>query len=339
MARETPASLTSWHDSWTDHTVAVVGLGESGFAIADSLAELGATTHVVSVEPDTDRSTILGVLGVTLHPVTDDREAIEQVVSLGPDLVVVSPDWEPDLAVESRLWDSDLTVWSDVEFGCVVADKHGTRPDVVVIGGSSRGPLLADIAQRFLLHAGKRAARGGLEAPSILDAIRHPDGVDVLLWTLSDRQAWRMGHDTSTARRPRVSAYLVDSGHGDLETIQAVYTHTVESCIYQPGSLTERALQAADVIEGARAIGVVIDTPGMSDLGRVDEVICDRAFLDDRKDRALELCTLDELVDAGFREPHAVELAIAAMAIARALDVSPEAIGGALQAGGWPEHK
>lgn len=339
MAHEASVSLTSWHDSWADLTVAVVGLGESGFAIADTLAELGATTHVVSVGSDTDRETILGVLGVAVHCVVDDREVIEQVISLSPDLVVVSPDWEPDLEVETLLWDADVTVWSDVEFGWVVADKHGARPDVVFIGGSSRGPALADIAQRFLLHATQRAARGGLDAPSILDAIRHPDGVDVLLWTLSDRQAWRMGHDTNTARRPRVSAYLVDPGEGNVEVIQAVYTHTVESCIYQPGSIGERALQLADVIEGARAIGVVTDTPGMSDLGRVDEVICDRAFLADRKDRALELCTLDELIDAGFREPQAVELAIAGMAIARALDVSPEAIGGALQAGGWPEHK
>jgi len=339
MARETSASLTSWHDSWADVSVAVVGLGESGFALADTLAELGASTHVVSAASDTDRETILGVLGVTVHPVADDQEVVERVVSLNPDLVVVSPDWEPDIEVETLLWDSPLAVWSDVEFGWVVADKHGTRPDVAIIGGTSRGPALADTAQRFLLHAGQRAARGGLDAPSILDAIRHPDGVDVLLWTLSDRQAWRMGHDTTTARRPRVSAYLVDDGEGDLEVIQAVYTHTVESCLYQPGSLGERALQAADVIEGARAIGVVTDTPGMSDLGRVDEVICDRAFLADRKDRALELCTLDELIDAGFREPSAVELAIGAMAIARALGVSPEAIGGALHAGGWPEHK
>jgi hypothetical protein len=65
----------------------------------------------------------------------------------------------------------------------------------------------------------------------------------------------------------------------------------------------------------------------------------DRAFLPDRKDGALELCTVDELETAGFQTPEEVEVALAAFAVVRALDVAPEVIGGALHAPGWPSQK
>lgn len=334
-----PELLTSWASPWSDVSVLVVGLGEGGFALADTLVELGATTHVLVEGHDPDRSTILGVLGVSVHSAGSGDDIVSAARDVGPDLVLLSPDWNPDREVEKDLWASGLTVWSDVEFSWRVADKYGKRPDMVFCAGEKKGNFLADVAQKFLRHASLRAARGGHDAPSVLDAFRHPDGVDVVLWTLSDRQLWRMGGDESSQRRPRVSVYFAPQEDSDLSSLQALYQHTAESCLYQPGTLSEIALQRATVVEGARAIGIVADTPGMSDLGRVDEVICDRAFLPDRRDRALELCTVEELVAAGFSTPELVEVAIAALGIARALDVPPEVLGGALHVGNWPKDK
>lgn len=331
--------LTSWFAPWAGRKVLVVGLGEGGFALADTLAELGATTQVLFAGEDSDRSTILGVLGVDVHSVASEADIAAAALTLRPDLVVISPDWHPDLEVEKQLWASGLTVWSDVEFSWRVADKHGARPDIVLCAGGQRGLVVADVAQKFLLHASFKAARGGYGAPSMLDAFRHPDGIDVALWTLSDRQLWRMGTQESSQRSPRVSLYFQPAEDADPETLQALYSHTRESCLYQPGTASETALHEASVVEGARAIGIVRDTPGMSDLGRVDEVICDRAFLPDRKDRALELCTVEELVAAGFSTPELVEVAIAALGVGRALDVAPEVLGGALSLGDWPEQK
>ena len=332
-------ALTSWHSDWSGVSVAVLGLGEEGFALADTLAELGASTTVVTTQPDGDRQAILDVLGVEVVVVADDRAIVEQAAALETQLVVFSPGWVPEVDLESELWQLPATIWSDVEFSWRVADKHGSRPDVVLIAGAEHASELADVAQRLLLHSGRVAARAGDDAPPVLDALRHPDRVDVVLWTLTPRQLWRMGKDPDTARRPRVTVGWDAPGRLDQDALEALYTDTVEACFYQPDTGTEKALQNASVIEGARAIGVVGGTPGMSDLGRVENVIVDRAFLPDRKDRALELCTLDELLDAGFHSPEAVELAIAALGVARALGVAPEELGGALQSGQWPERK
>jgi len=110
-----------------------------------------------------------------------------------------------------------------------------------------------------------------------------------------------------------------------------LYRNTSRACVYRRGGgATEAAVEDAEVIEGARAIGIGLDTPPRSDLGRVEDIVCDRAFLEDRADRALELCTTQELEQAGFDTPEKAEAAIAAFAIARAFDVAPELIGTAL---------
>lgn len=335
----TPADLLSWTSDWSGVRVTVVGLGEVGFSLVDTLAELGAAVTVVYSGPVGDRATIAGVLGVALHEEDSDDDIVQRALTIPADLLVLAPEWEPELDTERKIWESTTPVWSDVEFSVRAADKAGVAPPMVFIAGGQAAEI-AETAQRIFLHATVRAARAGDQAPPVLDALRHPDGTDVVLWTLSARQLWRMGRELDTARRPVLAVSVDDEGDLDPEQLQALYTQSVQACVYRrAGDRTEHAVEDAFVVDGCRAIGVAIDTPGMSDLGRVEDIICDRAFLPDRKDRALELCTVDELERAGFATPERVEVALAAFAVVRALDVAPEVIGGALQAPGWPAEK
>lgn len=59
-------------------------------------------------------------------------------------------------------------------------------------------------------------------------------------------------------------------------------------------------VEEAEVMEGARAIGFALDTPGPSDFGVVDGLLIDRAFLDDRRNAALAITTIDELRRVGL---------------------------------------
>jgi UDP-N-acetylmuramoylalanine--D-glutamate ligase len=85
-------------------------------------------------------------------------------------------------------------------------------------------------------------------------------------------------------------------------------------------------VEDADVIEGCRAIGFGLDTPGPSDFGIVSDLLADRAFGDDRHNAAIELFTLDELRQAGLAAPHMLANTLAASALTRAAGVSVEAL-------------
>jgi UDP-N-acetylmuramoylalanine--D-glutamate ligase len=90
-------------------------------------------------------------------------------------------------------------------------------------------------------------------------------------------------------------------------------------------------VEEAEVVEGARAIGFDLGVPGPSDVGVVDGILVDRAFLEDRRTSALELTTVAELAELGLGAPHVVANVLAAAALARSLDVAPAAIRDALR--------
>ena len=79
--------------------------------------------------------------------------------------------------------------------------------------------------------------------------------------------------------------------------------------------------------------------PGPSDIGVVEGLIVDRAFLDDRARSALEITTVADLQEAGLAAPHIVQNILAASALARSLGVEPEAIHSALQSFRLDEHR
>jgi UDP-N-acetylmuramoylalanine--D-glutamate ligase len=58
------STLTSWHSDWKGLRVAVIGLGVTGFSVADTLAELGCEVFVVAEKAEAELVDILDVLGV-----------------------------------------------------------------------------------------------------------------------------------------------------------------------------------------------------------------------------------------------------------------------------------
>ncbi len=61
------AALRSWHDDWSGLRVAVLGLGMTGFSVADTLVELGSRVRVIYGGEDPDRERLL--FGATMRRV------------------------------------------------------------------------------------------------------------------------------------------------------------------------------------------------------------------------------------------------------------------------------
>jgi UDP-N-acetylmuramoylalanine--D-glutamate ligase len=98
-------------------------------------------------------------------------------------------------------------------------------------------------------------------------------------------------------------------------------------------------VEEAEVLDGCRAIGFGLGLPGPSDLGLVEDILVDRAFLEDRHSSALELATLDDLRAAGLGTPHGIANTLAAAALARAAGVTPAAIRAAIRSFALDRHR
>jgi len=326
---EASALPEGWRGDWSGLRVAVLGLDAEGFAAADTLAELGAQLLVLGSAPDEDRERVLAVLGV---PVLVAAQAAERAAALAahrPELVVASSAAaEEDLRSASAL---GVPLWGEADLAWRLRDKAvragaaGPAPWLLVTAGSPRvASAVVDLAA-LLLEAGElRVAPCGAAGGPVLDAVRDPEGFDVLLVELSPSRLALLQEQV----RPWASAC---AGGADAEAgrlLARVYRNTEAACLYDRGDArTEDYVREAEVVEGARAIGVGLDAPGPSELGVVDGILCDRAFLAERAHSALELCTLGELAASGRPvDPGSVAVVLFASALARSAGVPAAAI-------------
>jgi UDP-N-acetylmuramoylalanine--D-glutamate ligase len=328
--------LNSWHADWRDLRVVVLGLGVTGFSVADTLAELGAKVLVVAEKADEELVDILDVIGVT-HLVGAEAAGLPMaVIDFAPELIVTSPGVRPENQLLNWAQSSGIDIWVDIELAWRVRDKNQKVADWITVTGTNGKTTTVQMVESMLISGGLRAASCGNIGTPILDVIRDPEGFDVLVVELSSFQLHYLG-----SIQPYSSAVLnladdhID-WHGSFQayadTKAKIYENTQIACVYNINDpATEKMVENADVIEGARAIGFTTGLPGRSQVGYVEDILCDRAFLDDRSNSALEIATLSDLAEIGVLTPHLMANAAAATALARSYGISPESIKNALR--------
>ena len=331
--------LTSWHADWRGLRVAVLGLGATGFAAADTLAELGCEVVVVAERPDADREAILEVLDVRFILQNARDELPAELTAFSPDLVIVSPGYHPDHPLIERLAAEGVAMWGDIELAWRVRDKVEAA-DWILVTGTNGKTTTTRLAGHLLRGADLRAAEVGNIGVPVLDAVRRPEGFDVLVVELSSYQLHWLPLVGPGALRPLAAVCLNVADdhldwHGSRAAYEAaksrVYANARVAAVYNRAEpATIRMVEDADVEEGCRAIGFDLGSPGPSEFGIVDGIVVDRAFLDDRHHRALEVTTLAELAGHGIDAPHLVANVLAATALARAAGVSVEQVHDAL---------
>lgn len=336
------ADLTSCEADWAGLRVVVTGLGVSGFAAADALLQYGARVRVVDAktpEPGTQmaqRAQILEVLDAELF-----LGGGAETVLPGPadeiDLIVTSPGWPPHQPLLAAAAQAGIPIWGDVELAWRMRPREGGAPWLLVTGTNGKTTTVQMLTS-ILRAAGLRAASAGNVGTPVLDLVQDPEPYDVIAVELSSFQLhW------SDSLRPQAAACLNIAAdhldwHGSLEEYAKakgkVYANAEIACVFnEQDPATRRLVEEADVVEGCRAVSFTLGSPGLSMLGLVEDVLADRAFVEDRVTSAAELASLADLQgDAPSVAPHLVANALAAAALARAHGVPPVAVRDGLRA-------
>ena len=338
-------SLTSWHADWSGLRVVVLGLSVTGFSVADTLAELGADVLVVTERAEEEYSRLLPVIGVALWTGSCD-EVPAALRAHDPELVIASPGFAPSHPVIAWALETRTPLWGDVELAWRVRDKvvrpDGSPADWILITGTNGKTTTTRLTAEMLREGGLRAAPCGNIGVPVLDAVRDPAGFDALVVELSSHQLWYLSLQTGPqplSAHASVCLNLADDHlewHGSASAYRDakayVYQHTRVACVYNKAdAATLRMVEEADVVEGARAIGFDLGVPGPSELGVVEGILLDRAFLAERRTSAREVTTLATLAGSGLAAPHIVANVLAASALALSLGIAPAAIDRAVQ--------
>lgn len=324
-------ALSSWHAEWTGLKVLVLGLDPVAFSVVDTLAELESDVLAVADDAPDDVARLVPVIGARLERASLD--SVPAVVrEFAPDVVIATEAFEPTHPILTWAEQNGAAVWGDAELAWRVRDKivraDGTPAEWLAVAGSAGKTTTVALTATMLLSGGLRAAPCGSGGVPILDAVRDPAGFDALVVELSEGQLRHLRTSRDAGAPVPLAATCLGAGPGaDHDALGIVYRHTTIACVYnRTDSATQRMVEDADVTEGARAIGVGLDTPGPSDLGVVDGILADRAFVENRRTSAAELSTIEHLDSRGLAAPHHVFDVLVAAALARSTGVDTASV-------------
>ena len=316
---------------WAEATVVVAGLGTSGYAAADGLMALGAGRIIVLDDADSpgnrEKADLLRALDVEVTLGAGSTALLPD----GVHLVVTSPGWRPTAPLLAQAAERGVPIWGEVELAWRMM-----QPDRVVpwlgITGTNGKTTTTNMLESILLAAGLKTSAVGNVGRPIIEAILDEVDYDVLAVELSSFQL----HYTDSVALHSAAVLNLQADHLEWYAHEhdpyaayaadkaKIYERVTHACVYNVADpATEHMVEEADVAEGARAIGFRLEVPAPSMVGVVDDMLVDRAFIEQRRDSAMPLA---ELTDVRPFAPHNVENALAAAALARSFGVPPRAV-------------
>ncbi|MFE3768819.1 UDP-N-acetylmuramoyl-L-alanine--D-glutamate ligase [Streptomyces sp. NPDC059122] len=312
--------------------ITVAGLGVSGVPAARALAGLGARVTVVNSsdgERERAQAAELAELGATVR--LGDGDTLPE----GTELIVTTPGWKPSSPLFLAAEKAGVPVWGDVELAWRLRGPDAA-PWLAVTGTNGKTTTVRMLAS-ILTAAGLRTAAVGNIGVPLVDVVLgegRAEGAsyDVLAVELSSYQLhWAPSVRAHSATVLNLAPDHLD-WHGSMEAYAAdkgrIYEGNTVACVYNAADpATEELVRQADVEEGCRAIGFTLGTPGPSQLGVVDGILVDRAFVENRQKQAQELAEIADIAPAsGKAAPHNIANALAAAALARAFGVPAAAV-------------
>jgi UDP-N-acetylmuramoylalanine--D-glutamate ligase len=278
-------------------------------------------------EKQKERATLLEILGAEIK-FGDDTELPDNI-----DLLVLSPGVSPLAPIVTAAQAIEIPIWGELELAWHLRDPEHLAPWLLVTGTNGKTTTTL-MLESILRAAGKRTIAAGNIGHSLVEVVMDPEPWDVIAVEVGAPQLPFI-HSIS----PQAAVCLnLAPDHIDLfgtfEAYRAAKARIYERCevaaIYNMADpATVAMVEQAEVIEGCRAIGITLGIPDISMVGVVDEYLVDRAFLEQRKETALELA---EVNDLAINARHNVENALAASALARAHGIEPRHIRDGLRA-------
>ena len=317
----------SLDSDWSRVRVGVAGIRLAGAACARAMRELGATVTAVDGGDSEDHQRWAGELsnlGVAVR--LGDGDSLPADL----DLLVVSPGFPPGAPIITAAQAAGIPVWGELELAWRLRSPE-SAPWLAITG--TNGKTTATLMLESMLRAADlRAVAAANIGVSLVDAVLHQE-LDVIAVEVGAPQLpfwWTVSPEAAVCLN--IAEDHVDhfgSFDNYVRTKARIYQRTQRAAVYNVADeVTRQMVAAAEVMPGCRAVGFGLGVPAVGELGVVEDLLVDRAFVADPQGGAAELASFGDIHPFA---PHNVANALAAAALARAHGLPTEAVAAGLR--------
>ncbi len=299
--------------TFADKKVLILGAGVTGLAVARSLAKRGAR---VSLADDVVRE----VDGFSVAMTSTYSAA-------NFDALVISPGWKADHFLISEAENSDVELWNEVDLAWKLRTELTPNQRWIALTGTNGKTTTVEMAAAMLREGGISAIACGNVGTTVIESVESSEKYEVLVLELSSFQLHWLKEATFVA----VSILNIAQDHVDWHGGFNEYAQAKTSILDRASTgilngddpeVVSRTTQWQ-----GRKVFFSLDTPGPGEIGVVEELLVDRAFVSNPQEAEM----IAEVVDVIPTVPHNVANALAAAGLARAIGIPHEVIQKALQ--------
>ena len=293
---------------FADQRFLILGAGVTGSAVAKALKNRGG---LVTITDDNSHGAV--------KP--------EDVDLNNFDAVVISPGWRQDHPLVVRVLASDVQILNEIDLAWQIRTEVSPGQKWLALTGTNGKTTTVEMAAKILQTAGLKAVACGNVGDTVIEAVDRKEHFDYLVLELSSFQLhWAKQAQFVSAAILNIADDHLD-WHGTFDAYaDAKFSILDRADVAVLNADDQEVVNRANRFTG-RKVFFSLDTPGPGEIGVVEELLVDRAFVTDPMEAAM-IC---ELKDITPTVPHNVSNALAAAALARTVGVSHEHIQKALQ--------
>jgi UDP-N-acetylmuramoylalanine--D-glutamate ligase len=297
------------YEDLAEKRVLVAGAGVTGAACARVLAQRGALVTMVDEKvTELDDFNIISVQAADLSQY---------------DLLMVSPGWRDDHPIVIAAHKHQIPIINEIDFAWSLKSPHQKW---IGLTGTNGKTTTVELTAHMIRSGGYSAQACGNVGTTVIEAVLSPEKYDFLVLELSSFQLhWlRNSHFISCAVLNIAEDHL--DWHGTFEA----YADSKISLLHKSNTAILNADDGNVVTRTShwqgRKVFFSLNTPAPGELGVVEELLVDRAFVADAQEASM-FC---ELVEVTPTVPHNVSNFLAAAGLARTAGVDHEKIRNAI---------
>lgn len=292
--------------------ILVAGAGVTGIAVAKVLATKGAHIDFVDEKQQEVRDFKI------LSPDSIDVNAYSAIV--------VSPGWKPNHPIIVNAVKADIPIWNEIDLAWLISREITPQQKWLALTGTNGKTTTVEMTTAMLQSAGLKAIACGNVGETVIDAVVNAEPYDYLVLELSSFQLHWMQEAkfTSVAILNLADDHL--DWHGSFENYCSAKFSLLEHTDIAILNAGDNEVSRRAQIWQGRKIFYSLETPAAGELGIVEDLLIDRAFVHNPQEASM----IAQISDIQPTLPHSVSNALAAAGLALSVGVSYEDIQKAL---------